>query len=500
MQKVIIIGGGIGGLATACILAKKGYEVSLYEKNSNLGGRANIFEVEGFKFDMGPSWYLMPDVFENFFEFMGEKVEDHLDLIRLEPSYRIFFKDDNKIIDMFSDLERDIPVLEELEPGSGEKLKEYLDKARQQYEIAKDGFMYKNYDSIFDFINFRTMIEGSKLSVFSDMDAYVSKYFKNDLVKKILQYPLVFLGSSPYNTPALYSIMNHIDFNMGVFYPQGGMYTITEALVNIAKKNGVNLVSGNGVRQIIVENGKAVGVELESREIIKADIVVSNADMTHTELNLLPAQYRQYDEKYWDKKVLAPSALIMYLGIKGKVDSLVHHNLLFSQDWRTNFKQIFDDPMWPEDPSLYVCAPSKTDPNVAPAEDENLFVLVPIAAGLEYTEEQLEVYADKVLTIMQEEMNISDLQQRIIYKRLYSVKDFKQDYNAYKGTALGLAHTINQTAIFRPNNYSKKVKNLYYVGAGTNPGIGVPIQLISAEMVYKRIAKIKQDSPLRGEG
>ena len=428
MQKVIIIGGGIGGLATACILAKKGYEVRLYEKNQNLGGRANIFEAEGFRFDMGPSWYLMPDVFENFFEFMGEKVEDHLDLIRLEPSYRIFFKDDNKIIDMFSDLERDIPVLEDLEPGAGDRLREYLDKARQQYEIAKDGFMYKNYDSIFDFINFRTMIEGSKLSVFSDMDAYVSKYFKNDLVKKILQYPLVFLGSSPYNTPALYSIMNHIDFNMGVFYPQGGMYTITEALVKIAKKNGVKLVSGNGIRQIIVENGKASGVELESREIVKADIVVSNADMTHTELNLLPPQHRQYDEKYWDKKVLAPSALIMYLGVKGKVDSLVHHNLLFSQDWRKNFKQIFDDPMWPEDPSLYVCAPSKTDPNVAPAKDENLFVLVPIAAGLEYTEEQLEAYADKVLTIMQEEMDIPDLQNRIIYKRLYSVKDFKQDY------------------------------------------------------------------------
>ena len=499
MQKVIIIGGGIGGLATACILARKGYEVSLYEKNQNLGGRANIFEAEGFKFDMGPSWYLMPDVFENFFEFMGEKVEDHLDLIRLEPSYRIFFKDDNKVIDMFSDLERDIPVLEELEPGAGEKLKEYLDKARQQYEIAKEGFMYKNYDSIFDFINFRTMIEGSKLSVFSDMDAYVSKYFKNDLVKKVLQYPLVFLGSSPYNTPALYSIMNHIDFNMGVFYPQGGMYKITEALVNIAKKNGVKLVSGNGVKQIIVENGKAVGVELESREIVKADIVVSNADMTHTEMNLLSAENRQYDEKYWDKKVLAPSALIMYLGIKGKVDSLVHHNLLFSQDWKTNFKQIFDDPMWPEDPSLYVCAPSKTDPNVAPKGAENLFVLVPIAAGLEYTEEQLQEYADKVLTIMQEEMDIIDLKDRIIYKRLYSVKDFQQDYNAYKGTALGLAHTINQTAIFRPNNYSKKVKNLYHVGAGTNPGIGVPIQLISAEMVYKRIAKIKQDSPLGGE-
>jgi phytoene desaturase len=293
--------------------------------------------------------------------------------------------------------------------------------------------------------------------------------------------------------------MNHIDFNMGVFYPQGGMYKITEALVNIAKKNGVNLVSGNGVKQIIVEQGKAVGVELESREIVKADIVVSNADMTHTEMNLLPAENRQYDEKYWDKKVLAPSALIMYLGIKGKVDSLVHHNLLFSQDWRTNFKQIFDDPMWPEDPSLYVCAPSKTDPSVAPAEDENLFVLVPIAAGLEYTEEQLQAYADKVLAIMQEEMNITDLKDRIIYKRLYSVKDFQQDYNAYKGTALGLAHTINQTAIFRPNNYSKKVKNLYYVGAGTNPGIGVPIQLISAEMVYKRIAKIKQDSPLGGK-
>jgi len=496
MKKSIVMGGGIGGLATACILARKGYEVTLYEKNPHLGGRANIFEAQGFKFDMGPSWYLMPDVFESFYHLMGEKVEDHLELIQLSPSYRIFFKDENKVIDMFSDLERDIPTLESLEPGSGQKLKEYLAKAQRQYEIAKDGFMYKNYNSIFDFINFRTMLEGSKLSVFSDMDAYVNRYFKHPLVKKILQYPLVFLGSSPYNTPALYSIMNHIDFNMGVFYPQGGMYKITESLVRIAQKNGAKLISGKGVKQIIVKNGQAIGVELETREIVKADLIISNADMAHTELNLLEAPYRQYNQSYWDQKVLAPSALIMYLGVKGKIDSLVHHNLLFSQDWKKNFREIFDDPIWPEDPSLYVCAPSKTDPSVAPAEDENLFVLVPIAAGLEYSQGQLEEYARKILIMMQSEMNIPDLVDRVIYQRLYSIKDFQQDYNAYKGTALGLAHTINQTAIFRPNNYSKKVKNLYYVGAGTNPGIGVPIQLISAEMVYKRIENIDQAAPL----
>lgn len=495
MKKVVIIGGGVGGLATACIMAKKGYDVSLYEKNEKLGGRMNIFTKKGFTFDMGPSWYLMPDIFENFYNLMGEKIEDHLNLVKLSPSYRIFFKGDESV-DMYSDLKKDIPTLEKLEKGSGENLKKYLNRAEKQYNISKESFIYKNYNSIFDFINIRTMIQGTQLSVFSKMEDYVSSYFSNDKVKKIIQYPLVFLGSSPYTTPALYSIMNHIDFNMGVFYPMGGMYEIAKSLINIAEKNGAKLYTSTPVSQIVVKQGEVKGIELSGGKVIKADIVISNGDIHHTETQLLGRKYRQYKQDYWEKRVLAPSALIMYLGVKKQFPSLQHHNLLFSKDWEKNFEEIFDNPQWPTDPSLYVCAPSKTDPSVAPKNHENLFVLVPIASGLNYTEESLEEYADKTLKLMEDEMGLEGLRENLVYKRLYSVKDFKEDYNSYKGTALGLAHTITQTAIFRPNNISSKVKNLYYVGANTNPGIGVPICLISAEMVYKRVANIKSDGAL----
>jgi phytoene desaturase len=496
-QSVLIIGGGIGGLATACMMAKKGYSVTLVEKNAKIGGRANIFSSQGFTFDMGPSWYLMPDVFEHFFNLIDEKISDHLDLVRLKPSYRIFFKDENKVVDLNSNIEEDKKIFEAIEAGSGEKLEEYLALSKMQYEIAIKDFMYKNYNTVFDFFNKRVMTEGRKLSVFAKMNEYVERFFKSEILKKIMQYQLVFLGSSPYNTPALYNIMSHIDFNMGVYYPQGGIYKIIQALENIATKYGVKILTSSPVKKIVVENKKASGVELESGKLLTADIVISNADIEHTETNLLPKEARTLKKKYWDKTIMAPSAFILYIGVKDKVPSLLHHNLIFSKDWRHNFGQIFDKPAWPDDPSLYVCCPSKTDPSVAPAGKENLFVLVPIASGLEYTEEALEAYKQKIIATIAKEMNIPDFKNRIEYSRMYSVKDFAKDYNAYKGSALGLAHTMMQTAIFRPNNRSKKVSNLYYVGAGTNPGIGMPICLISAELVYKRIHNITSAEPLK---
>ncbi len=496
MARICIIGGGIGGLASACLLGARGHEVTLYEKNTQLGGRANRFEAEGFTFDMGPSWYLMPDVFENFFHLLGERVEEHLTLTKLSPSYRIFFKEDGSTVDMYSDLNTDIPTLEALEAGVGPRLKSYLSNAQQQYEIAKAEFMYKNYDSLLDFINLRSLIYGSKLSVFSPMESYVSRYFTSEKVKKIIQYPLVFLGSSPYKTPALYSIMNHIDFEMGVYYPQGGMYEVVKALVRIAQKHGVIFHTETEVSRIITTHKRATGVELGNGERVSYDMVVSNGDIHYTETQLLAPEDRQFSQKYWEMRTLAPSALIMYLGVKKTFDSLTHHNLLFSEDWKQNFAEIFDDPQWPTDPSLYVCAPSKTDPTVAPEGHENLFVLVPVASGLEYTEKGLEHYAERMLDTLEEHMNLPGLKENVIYKRLYSVEDFARDYYSYQGTALGLAHTMRQTAIFRPNNVSRTVDNLFYVGANTNPGIGVPICLISAEMVYKRIAGIDIDAPL----
>jgi phytoene desaturase len=495
-KSVIIIGSGFGGLGSACLLSKAGYKVTVLEKNEQVGGRASVFETKGFKFDMGPSWYLMPDVFEHFFEILREDVHKYLDLKKLAPSYRIFYKDTDQQVDIYSDLKKDLKTIENIETGAGEALERYLDQAGYQYEVAKDRFMYKNYDSIKDFFTKEMAVEGRKLSVLSNMDRYVRKYFKTDAMQKIMQYPLVFLGSSPYNTPAIYNIMSHIDFNMGVFYPQGGIYEITKSLQSIAEKHGAKFKTKAGVRQIIVEEGKAVGVRLENGKELRADIVISNADIHHTEQKLLAPEYRTKSEKYWDKRTLAPSALIMYLGVKGKLPSLTHHNLLFSKDWKQNFAEIFDRPVWPTDPSLYICNPSKTDPSVAPKNHENLFVLVPIAPGLTYTDKQLEKYADKILMTMESEMDLPDLREKIVYKKLFSVKDFASRYNSQKGTALGLAHTLKQTAIFRPNNISKKVQDLYFVGAGTNPGIGMPITLISAELMYKRLTDDKTAGPL----
>ena len=495
-QKLIVIGGGIGGLAFAALAGKIGYDVTVLEKNDKVGGVANQFEAQGFKFDMGPSWYLMPDVFQNYFDLLGEKVEDYLDLTQLDPSYRIFFQGKGRSLDFYSDLERDLPTFEMLEPGSGPKLKEYLEKSKYQYEIALGGFMYKNYDNVFDFLNKQVATEGRELEVFAKMSDYVAKHFTTDEVQKVMQYTLVFLGSSPYNTPALYNIMSHIDFNMGVFYPQGGIHEIPLAIQKIGAKNGVKYRTGVNVKQINTKRGpKVKSVTLEDGEELEADIVVSNASIHHTE-SLLPKPYRDHSQRYWDKRTLAPSALIMYLGVKGKIDSLTHHNLLFSPDWKKNFGEIFDTPQWPSEPSLYICAPSKTDPNVAPEGDENLFVLVPIPPRMETSDEELEEQSNRMLDIIAKEMHIPDLRERILYKRVFSAKDFTTHYNKLGGTALGLAHTIQQTAILRPNNQSKKVENLLYVGGDTNPGIGMPIQLISAELAIKRLIGDKSSGHL----
>jgi len=311
-----------------------------------------------------------------------------------------------------------------------------------------------------------------------------------------MEYTMVFLGTSPYEAPALYNLMSHMDFNQGVFYPRGGFYELINALARIAEKNGAVLKTNSPVEKIVVSGGRAKGVKLAGGEFIEADLVISNADMWFTETQLLDDGSRTHKQKYWDKRTMAPSAFIMYLGVSEKLPGLVHHNLLFSEDWRKNFDDIYKYPCLPDEPSLYVCAPSVTDDSVAPAGKENLFVLVPIASGLEISDEEKERFADRVLELMESEMNLHDLRKKIEYKRIYTVANFAADYNAFKGSALGLAHTLRQTAIFRPKNQSKKVENLYYVGAGTNPGIGTQICLISAELAYKRVHGITTAEPM----
>jgi phytoene desaturase len=497
MAKAIIIGSGFGGLSTACLLAKDGYQVEIFEKNEQPGGRASQKEVNGYTFDMGPSWYLMPDVFEHFYQVLGENIQDHLELIKLSPSYKIWFKDtDHQPVEIYSDLEKTLPILEKLEPGCTPQVRDYLKRAEYQYEVAMQNFVYKNYDSITDFFNLQMAIEGAKLSVFTKMQKYTEKFFQTEELQKIMQYTLVFLGSSPYNTPALYNIMSHIDFNMGVFYPKGGFHAVAQSLLKIAQKHGANIQYNKPVQKIITKNGKATAIQLQDGSTHKADLIISNADVYHTETKLLDLKDQQYPQKYWNKKVPAPSAFIMYLGYDGKIPQLDHHNLIFSKDWQSNFSQIFDNPQLPEDPSIYICNPNKSQPEFAPEGKENLFVLVPIAAGLNLTDKDKQKYTTQILNMMSQELNIPDLAQRLEVKEIFTGDEFASRYNSFQGSALGLAHTLTQTALFRPRNYSKKVKNLYYTGGNTVPGIGVPMCLISSQLVYKRLKNDKSAGPM----
>lgn len=495
-KHAVIIGSGFGGVGLAAMLAKAGYAVDVYEKNESLGGRASVFEAEGFRFDMGPSWYLMPDVFAQYFALLGEKVEDHLDLVQLSPSYRVFFKDKGQTVDLYSDLARDAATFEVMEPGAGAQLVEYLRQAKRKYEIGVGRFVYKNYDSFTDFLTREFILEGRQLSVFISMHRYVKRFFKNPDVQKMLQHTLLFLGNSPYNAPALYSMLSHVDLGQGVFYPMGGIGQIIEAIVKIGRTHGAQFHVDAAVSKIEVKDGRACGIHLASGEYVAADLVISNADLQYTNLHLLSADERELDEAYWEKKVMSPSAFLLYLGTNKKFPSLVHHNLVFSQDWDANFKEIFDTPVLPHDPSFYVCAPSVTDPSVAPPGKENLFLLVPIASGLELSASELDAYEDKMLATMEYVMGLEGLRESIIYRRRFSVADFAARYHSYRGSGLGLSHTIKQTAIFRPNTYSKKVRDLYFVGGNTNPGIGMPMCLISAQLVYKRLLGDTSDRPL----
>ena len=498
-KRVVIIGAGTGGLSTAILLSKKGYHVTVMEKNNSFGGRGSVFFEKGFQFDMGPSWYLMPDIFEHFFDLIGEDISDHLNLKRLDPSYKIWFKEEDNPIEMTSDLKRDAKVFESYEPGVMSKLEKYLKEAAAKYNISKNSFIYKPFNSILDFFDKKTIFLWTKFSVISSFHKHIGYFVKHPILRKILQYPLVFLGTSPYKAPAVYSLMNHIDFEMGVYYPMGGMTTVFEALFKIAKANGVEFLFNTPVEQIVVQNSKAVGVKTIDNKLYPCDIVVSNADYHHTEVSLLEKPYRQFSKWYWKSRTVAPSGFILYLGLNKQFDNLIHHNLFFTDKWKASFEAIFSGITLPKSPSYYVCAPSKTDSKVAPKGCENLFVLVPTAPGLELDQKTLHSYRNKIIAHMTQTMKLDGLNDSIIFERMFTGKDFSKLYNAFKGTALGLAQNLRQTAVFRPKTKSKKVRDLYFVGANTNPGIGVPMCLISSQIVYKRIHGIKHGKPLSVE-
>ncbi len=486
MKKVVVVGSGFGGLASAAFLAKAGYAVTVYEKNRTPGGRARVFRKKGYQFDMGPSWYTMPDIMERFFGLLGKKSKDYYSLKRLDPSYRVMF-DKNDIVDISASLQKNYALFNRLEKGGGEKLKRYLAQAKYQYDVAMSSYVIKPYRSVFDMFDIRMAKEASKLHLLDNMDTFVKRYFENDRLRKILQYTLVFLGGSPKNTPAMYALMSHVDFHMGVWYPKGGIGSVVTAVETIAKEFGAKFVYGSEVEKIITENGRATGVLVRGKQI-QADIVVMNADYAHAELDLLTEKDRSYKEAYWKKRVLAPSAFLMYLGINRRIPALKHHTLLFAHDWVKHFDAIFDNPSWPENPSVYICCPSKTDTSVAPDGKENLVVLVPVASGLPDTPVIRSMYSEKILKQLEDILQIS-IRDHVEFKQIYSIRDFELDYNAYRGTGLGLSHTLFQTAIFRPSYRSKKVRNLFFVGQYTHPGIGIPIQLISAEIAVNEIKK-----------
>lgn len=486
-KKVIIIGAGIGGLATANLLAKAGYDVHVYETSDRAGGRAGILKKDGFTFDTGPSWYLMPEVFEHYFQLLGYSVDDLLDLKRLSPAYKVFFEN-NDPITITSDLEKDSATFESIEKGSGAWLHDYVEKSDEIYRLSIDHFLYSNFQKPQELLKTTLLKRGPQMArlAFTSIHRYIAGSLHTKRLQQILEYPMVFLGTSPFSAPALYSLMSALDFKEGVFYPDRGLYTIIDGIVKISEDLGVNIHYSAPVQKIIVKDGNAVGVRVAG-ENIAADIVISNADLHYTETALLAPDQQTYPESYWQKQQAGPSALLMYLGVKGSIDQFTHHNLLFVDDWRKNFTDIYDSKALPEKASIYICKPTETDKSVAPKGHENLFVLVPLPPDVSVTKRQATELANRYIANI-EAMTGVELSSRIVSQTIVTPNDFGTNYHAWQNTALGPSHILKQSAFFRTPNISKKVKNLYYVGGSTVPGIGLPMCLIGAELVYKRLA------------
>jgi phytoene desaturase len=475
---VTVIGAGFGGLSAACYLADAGADVQVLEKNEGLGGRASVLEQDGFRFDMGPSWYMMPDVFERFFAYFDRAPDDYYDLERLDPHYRIFFKDGDRV-DAHGNPSEMREVFESYEPGAGEAFDEYLDTSKHHYETAMEKFVYEDRSRLRDWVDTDVMTAAPiGLQLLGSMESHVEKYVEHPKLQQLLQYTLVFLGGSPKNTPALYNIMSHVDFNLGVWYPDGGMSSVVDGLVELGEELGVEYVTDSEVESLT--RGRDGFIVDSATGEYRPDTVVANADYAHVERELLPEHEQQYGDDYWESRTYAPSAFLLYLGVEGDVEPLEHHTLVLPEDWDPHFEQIFDLPSWPDNPAYYICAPSVTDDSVAPDGHSNLFVLVPLAPGLPDTEALRERYRETILDDIAENTGV-ELRDRIVMEEQFCVRDFGERYNATRGTALGLAHTLRQTSLLRPSNRSSEVDGLYYTGAFTTPGIGVPMCIISGE-------------------
>jgi phytoene desaturase len=486
-KEVIVIGSGFAGLSSACHLAKAGYQVTVLEKNSIPGGRARKFETDGFIFDMGPSWYWMPDVFEDFFGKFGKSPADYYDLIRLDPSYQIYFPDGD-VMELPAGLDDLKAMFERYEPGSSANLQKFLDEAAYKYQVGMQEFVHKPGHSIMEFADMRVVKSLFKLQMFTSMSSYVRKLFSNEKLIQLLEFPVLFLGATPQKTPALYSLMNYADLALGTWYPMGGMHKIVEGMVALAEELGVKILTDHEVLRLEVPNGHVTDV-ITSKGTFRADVVVGGADYHHIEQNLLAPEKRRYSSSYWEKRTMAPSSLLFYLGVEGKIDGLHHHNLFFDADFGKHAHEIYEEARWPSDPLFYVCAPSVTDPSVAPEGHENLFVLIPLAPGLQDSDEERERYYHIVMSRLEDRIG-QEVRSKVVYKRSYAMADFKKDYYAFKGNAYGLANTLLQTAFLKPKLRSKKISNLFYTGQLTTPGPGVPPSLISGEVVAREVVKL----------
>lgn len=484
-KKVTVLGAGIAGLSTASFLAKAGYDVTILEKNETIGGRARQFEVDGFVFDMGPSWYWMPDVFERFYNQFGYTTADFYDLKRLDPSYRIFWEDETDT-DVPASEEKLFAWFEQMEPGSSENLKRFLKDAAYKYDVGMKDLVFKPGLSLLEFADPRVIKGLFKMHLLSSFSTYIRKYFKNEKILSLLEFPVLFLGATPEETPALYSLMNYADISLGTWYPMGGMYKFVEAFEKIAKEQGVKIHTNQEVVRFEY-NGNRISKAITATDEWESDIFISGADYHHTDQKLLNGN-ANYTKKYWEKRTMAPSSLLFYLGVNKKIDHLEHHNLFFDEPFSKHAEEIYKDPKWPSAPLFYTCVPSKTDPHVAPEGSENIFLLVPIAPDLTDTEETRDHYFNLLMERLEKRTGCN-IREHIVYKKSYCISDFKNDYHAYKGNAYGLANTLKQTAILKPTLKNKKLKNMYYTGQLTVPGPGVPPSIISGEVVAKEIMK-----------
>lgn len=486
MAKAIVIGSGFAGLSVASFLAKKGWHVTVLEKHEMPGGRARKMEAAGFTFDMGPSWYWMPDVFDRYFEQFGKKVSDYYQLHRLDPSYRVYFKKD--VLDISANYEELKNSFEQFEPGSGKQLDRFMLEAAYKYKVGINKLVFKPGLSFKEFLDADLLKGMMKLDVLTSMSKHVRKFFKDERLVELMEFPVLFLGALPQNIPALYSLMNFADVKLGTWFPQGGMYSIVDGMYRLAKEMKVEFKFQQNVSEIKINNGKASGV-IANGVFYDTDVVVSGADYHHTETELLPLQYRTYSDAYWNKRVMAPSCLLYYVGLNKKLTNISHHSLFFDTDFKKHGEEIYANPQWPSSPLFYVSVTTVTDKSGAPPNCENMFFLIPVAAGLQGDSEEIREQYFQMIVKRFEERTGEKINGHIVFQKSFSVSDFKTEYNSFRGNAYGLANTLLQTAHLKPSCKSQKVSNLYYTGQLTVPGPGVPPSLISGEVVAELVHK-----------